>query len=79
MSEQRHSAERDAVVCERVCEYAMDIGLPEYSGLTHRPQGCGNCAHYIKRACCESWADESHAATCHLPPADPTPPTEDRA
>jgi hypothetical protein len=41
------NAEKDAPVCEHVCEYAMDVGLPEYSGLRDKPQGCGNCAHYV--------------------------------
>lgn len=31
--------------CERVCQYACDVGMPEYSGITDG-KTCGNCAHY---------------------------------
>lgn len=31
--------------CQRVCEYAVDIGLPEYSGIEN-DDICGNCDHY---------------------------------
>ena len=45
---------RDLARCERVCEYAIDMGVPEYAvSAARQTGGCGNCAHY--QDVCRCW------------------------
>lgn len=38
------------MICEKACEHAIAVGLPQYSGMQSKPKGCGNCDHYLEPA-----------------------------